>query len=230
MKKITLSCLALIFITSILLLGCSNDDNVQTEEAIEYESVFIGNQEWMLENLDVETYRNGDTIPYVEDEEIWSQLTTGAWTLVTYDGFDGLGYGKLYNWYAVNDPRGLAPEGWSIPTMEDWVELSDFLGGEQVAGGRLKSTGTIQTGDGLWSHPNLGATNESGFTALPAPAIWMGGMIPPSAYAKWWSSDEFNYENGLNVWVSSQEQYFVTAGYKKYSGLSVRCIRERDVE
>ncbi len=84
----------------------------------------------MLKNLDVETYRNGDTIPRLQEGQIWDELTTGAWTLVTYNGFDGLGYGKLYNWYAVNDPRGLAPEGWRIPTNEDWIELSDFLGGD----------------------------------------------------------------------------------------------------
>ncbi|GGE01682.1 fibrobacter succinogenes major paralogous domain-containing protein [Planktosalinus lacus] len=229
MKNRSLSYMFFVFISFVFFLACSNENDEQFPEAIEYESVFIGNQEWMLENLDVETYRNGDTIPRLQEGQNWSELTTGAWTLVTYDGFDGLGYGKLYNWYAVNDPRGLAPEGWSIPTMEDWIELSDFLGGETVAGGKLKSTGTIEAGDGLWNQPNSGATNESGFTALPAP-LWYKFVIPPGAYAKWWSSNEFDSEFGSNVWVSAGGEFFANGTFRKYSGLSVRCIRETNIE
>lgn len=230
MKNFTLSYLFIVFISSVFFLGCSSDDDEQTPEAIEYESVLIGNQEWMLENLDVETYRNGDTIPRLQEGQIWEELTTGAWTLVTYDGFDGLGYGKLYNWYAVNDPRGLAPEGWRIPTNEDWTELSDFLGGESVAGGKLKSTGTIEAGDGLWHQPNEGATNESGFSGLPSPIKGGGGITPPGYEAKWWSSDEYDSEIGSIVWTNYGAETLVHWGRLKSAGLSVRCIRETDVE
>src|ERR1035437_4904310 len=126
-------------------------------------SVTICTQSWMLKNLDVSTYRNGDLIPEVTDGSAWSALTAGAWCWYNNDSATNAStYGKLYNWYAVNDPRGLAPTGWHVPSDAEWTTLSTCLGGNAVAGGAMKETGTTH-----WTSPNTGATNSSGFTGLP---------------------------------------------------------------
>ena len=123
------------------------------------QTVTIGTQVWTSKNLDVATYRNGDVIPQVQDENAWANLTTGAWCYYNNDASNGTKYGKLYNWYAVNDPRGLAPKGYHIPTDEEWTKLSDYLGGESEAGTKMKSTsGWYNNGNG---------TNSSGFSGLP---------------------------------------------------------------
>ena len=124
--------------------------------------IIIGNQVWMPYNLNVDKYRNGDTIPEVTDNTDWGNLTTGAWCYYNNDPANGEIYGKLYNWYAVNDPRGLAPVGYQIPSNEDFTELSNFLGGDAIAGEAMKESGTSH-----WNSPNI-ATNSSGFNALPA--------------------------------------------------------------
>jgi len=100
----------------------------------------IGNQIWTTKNLDVATYRNGDAIPQVQDYTAWANLTTGAWCYYANNTANGTTYGKLYNWYAVNDPRGLAPKGYHIPTDKEWTMLTDYLGGESVANSKMKST------------------------------------------------------------------------------------------
>ena len=102
--------------------------------------VAIGSQVWMSTNLNVSTYRNGDVIPQVQDKDAWAKLTTGAWCYYENNAANGTKYGKLYNWYAVNDARGLAPAGWHIPTDGEWTVLSTYLGGEDVAGKKMKST------------------------------------------------------------------------------------------
>ena len=124
--------------------------------------VTIGTQVWTNKNLELTKYRNGDIIPQVTDAITWKNLTTGAWCYYNNDSALYAKYGKLYNWYAVNDPRGLAPVGWHIPTDVEWTILTTYLGGSTVAGGKMKESGTLN-----WSSPNTGATNESGFTGLP---------------------------------------------------------------
>ena len=117
----------------------------------------------MDKNLDVDRYRNGDPIPKVTDPTAWVALTTGAYCYYNNDSATyAATYGKLYNWYAVNDPRGLAPAGWHIPSDAEWATIETCLGGASVAGGEMKETGTIH-----WQSPNTGATNSSGFTGLP---------------------------------------------------------------
>ena len=124
--------------------------------------VVIGAQTWTACNLDVTTYRNGDPIPQVTDLSTWNSLTTGAWCYYNNNPANGCTYNKLYNWYAVNDPRGLAPVGYHIPTEAEVETLRNYLGGVTVAGGKVKQTGTT-----LWNSPNTGATNETGWTGLP---------------------------------------------------------------
>jgi uncharacterized protein (TIGR02145 family) len=127
-----------------------------------YTTVKIGNQWWMAENLKVIHFRNGEAIPYVNEDTTWINLTKGALCSYKNDFENELIFGLIYNGYAVIDSRKLAPSGWHIPSEHEWRTLIDFLGGESIAGGKLKSIGT-----NYWQNPNIGATNESGFSALP---------------------------------------------------------------
>jgi uncharacterized protein (TIGR02145 family) len=185
-------------------------------------SVTICNQTWMLKNLDISTYRNGDVIPEVQDNTTWSNLTTGAWCYVLNNTNYGLVYGKLYNWYAVNDPRGIAPVGWHVPTDVDWTELSDCLGGWEEAGGKMKEAGTTH-----WAFPNTGATNSSGFTGLPGSYRFIyGAFNTVGIIGAWWSSSEINTTDAryryLSVFYNSLLSFDVNKGY----GLSVRCVKD----
>ncbi|MCX6159142.1 MAG: fibrobacter succinogenes major paralogous domain-containing protein [Ignavibacteriae bacterium] len=153
-----------------------------------YKTVKIGNQEWMAENLNVGHYRNGDVIPQVQDDNEWENLRTGAWCYYENEKSNGKTYGKLYNWYAVNDPRGLAPEGWHIPSDVEWNIIIDYLGGGDVAGGKMKAKTK-------WESPNTGATNESGFTGLPGGLRGYDGIFYYiGKTADFWSSSEESNE------------------------------------
>jgi uncharacterized protein (TIGR02145 family) len=186
----------------------------------------ICDQTWMVKNLDVDRYRNGDPIPQVTDPIAWQNLTTGAWCYYDHDPANGLIYGKLYNWYAVNDPRGLAPEGWHVPSHEEWTILADCLGGVNVAGGKMKETGTAH-----WLAPNTDATNSSGFTALPGglklPAGNFFAVINTSGH--WWSSTEAEVTiDDIDSWARNIDHngaYIGDANQIKRCGLSVRCVR-----
>ena len=138
--------------------------------------VTIGTQDWTNKNLEVTTYRNGDVIAQITNTTDWANATTGAWTYYNNDAANGAIYGKLYNWYAVTDPRGLAPAGWHVPTDAEWTTLIDYLGGVLVAGGKMKSTGTT-----YWRIPNTDATNSSGFSALPGGWIGTAGNFNGTA-------------------------------------------------
>jgi uncharacterized protein (TIGR02145 family) len=128
-----------------------------------YESIVIADLEWMQQNLNVEHYRNGDVIPQVSDAGEWGSLTTGAWCYYANDTANGIVYGKLYNWYALKDSRGLAPQGWHISRSDEFSYLTySYLGGLDIAGGKMKEVGISH-----WNTPNTGATNSSGFTGLP---------------------------------------------------------------
>jgi uncharacterized protein (TIGR02145 family) len=187
------------------------------------ETVTIGTQVWMKKNLDVDHYRNGDPIPQVTDSTQWYNLTTGAWC---YYENDNTTYGKLYNWYAVNDPRGLAPNGYHVPSDAEWTVLSTYLGGERVAGGKMKETGTTH-----WWSPNLGATNSSGFSGLPGGCRYYNGNPLSGGYhyidseGNWWSSTE----GGEGAW--SRYLHYKIASVNRYDrfkvqGFSVRCVRD----
>jgi uncharacterized protein (TIGR02145 family) len=198
-----------------------------------YETFIIGNQCWMAENLKVTHYRNGDPIPNVTDSSAWAGLTSGA--CCSYDNDDAHTdlYGRLYNWYAVDDNRNIEPEGWHIPTDDEWKELEMALGMSQSetdelglrgtdAGGKLKETGTAH-----WNVPNTGATNESGFSALPAGSRGNNGIYNNiGECAFFWSSSEvyssFVWYRGLYYIYSDVERTV----YYKQIGISVRCVRD----
>jgi uncharacterized protein (TIGR02145 family) len=187
-----------------------------------YLPVTICNQTWTKSNINVSHYRNGDEIPQVTDPSQWANLTTGAWCYYNNDPINGAIYGKLYNWYAVNDPRGLAPQGWHIPSNDEWTTLSTCLGGEAVAGGKMKETGTLH-----WDLPNIGATNESGFKALPGGYRYNYGAPYSIGFnSYWWSSTEFDSTSSWLRTINYNNIYLGAGNHLKQFGFSVRCIKD----
>jgi uncharacterized protein (TIGR02145 family) len=188
-----------------------------------YPSVWIGCNAWMTKNLDVSKYRNGDPIPKVTNGATWASLTTGAYCYYQNDSATYAAvYGKLYNWYAVNDPRGLAPEGWHIPSDFEWTYLVNTLGGNNVAGGPMKVMGTLH-----WTEPNLGATDLCNFSALPGGNRGVqGGFNSEGDFGYWWSSTK----GGTDIAWSRKLNYLDTEisgdGSDLNLGYSVRCVRD----
>ena len=189
-------------------------------------TVTIGTQLWMSKNLDVALYRNGDTIPLVADPTAWEGLTTGAWCY-NNNTVNVEIYGKLYNWYAVTDPRGLAPTGWHVPTDVEWTTLSTTLGGESVAGGKMKTTGTTGSGLSRWVYPNTGATNESGFAGLPGGYRTFFGYDTGIGYSGYyWSSTEYDAANAWFRLLGMNTGGIYRGNDNKRYGFSVRCLRD----
>ena len=182
--------------------------------------VQIGNQIWMVENLDVVKYRNGDTIPqHTGTDAQWAALTTGAWCWYANSSANGLVYGKLYNWYAVNDSRGLAPLGYYVPTDTEFTVLTSHLGGTDFAGAQMKATT-------LWNSPNTGATNSSGFTALPTGYRFSGSFTEINNAGGFWSSTENSTTNAFNRNLYYNDDNIVIGNSNKTSGISVRLLKE----
>lgn len=190
------------------------------------QDVIIGTQTWKKCNLNVSTYRNGDTIPYVPDATAWSELTTGAWCHVNGDPANEATYGKLYNWYAVNDERGLGPINWHVPTIAERDTLALYLGGLSIAGGKMKEVGTCH-----WSSPNVGATNESGFTAFGAGGRTYEGSYENFKYnGEWWTSTpaDFNPIFASSFSVAAPIPNFMgpSTFSEKGKGYSIRLIKD----
>ncbi len=185
-------------------------------------TIVIGTQQWMEKNLDVMTYRNGDVIPQVTDATEWAGLTTGAWCWYSNTVDNGAIYGKLYNWYAVNDPRGLAPQGWHIPTDAEWTTLSNLLGVASVAGGKMKTTGLTR-----WNTPNTSATNESGYAGLPGGyRFYNGAFYVVGDYGYWWSATQDDSPDAWNRSLIYNDGTLYRNDSNKKDGLSVRCLRD----
>ncbi len=187
-----------------------------------YETVRIGNQVWMAENLKTTRYNDGASIAYVINDNQWGSITIGAYCL----NYRSEIYGALYNWYAVNSGK-LCPEGWRVPTAADWIILTEHLGGEEIAGGKLKATDTLEASDGLWHDPNKGATNETGFSALPGGSRSTYGTFDSSElFGHWWSSSENSSTDG---WAWHMRPHFTNLYrdvFNKSNGFSVRCLRD----
>jgi uncharacterized protein (TIGR02145 family) len=186
-----------------------------------YTSIVLGNgQEWMAENLRTTTYANGDPIPNVTTQ--WQGLTTGAWAHCNNDSQYENPYGKLYNWYTVADPRNVCPTGWHVPTDAEYTLLTDYLGGEPVAGGKMKSTGTQ-----YWSSPNTDATNESGFSGLPGGNRDFNGSFDGiGLYGGWWSSTEIGTYTAWPRYLLYFNGLVDKDLINKEHGFSVRCLRD----
>jgi uncharacterized protein (TIGR02145 family) len=198
LAKISVFSFTLLVLLSILFGSCKKKDNNPSNPAPEivtdielniYHTVKIGTQIWMVENLRTRTYNDGDTVPMLLEYSVTDTTPRYIW----YNNNDFIyrfAYGALYNWYAVNTGK-LAPKGWHVASYNEWMTLINYLGGASVAGGKMKTKGDLQHGDGLWWPPNTGATNESGFSAFPAgecrvmDSIWFNGN---NTQAHWWSS------------------------------------------
>lgn len=208
---------------------------------VKTQTVKIGGQEWMAENLNVSEFRNGDPVPEASTAGEWttaSKKGIPAWCYYYNDPANGDKYGKLYNWYAVNDPRGLAPSGWHLPSNAEWKILEMFL---RVAdadgrnyretddgeGGKMKEAGTTH-----WNSPNEGATNSSGFTALPGGcrfggSFFTGGYFNGMGYyTVFWSSTGFGSGYAWSRLLSCDYSEVQSNYYTKDSGFSVRCLRD----
>jgi uncharacterized protein (TIGR02145 family) len=190
-----------------------------------YHTLLIGSQVWMVENLKTTKFRDGSSIQLETADSTWSTLTTPGCCWYANDINNTAIYGLLYNWFAVNTGQ-LAPAGWHIPSDAEWTILMDFLGGKPDAGGKMKSTGTVEAGSGYWSAPNTGATNESGFSGLPGGIrrtdgsyflFGLGGF--------WYASTE---DNATKAWFCGLTydgaQSTFGSAYKN-NGLSVRCLQ-----
>ena len=208
-----------------LVIGCEKESLIIIEDSDPvtdidgniYKTVKIGEQIWMTENLNVSHFRNGDLVPQAKTIEEWIQAGTDnepAWCYYNNDPENGEKYGKLYNWYAVNDPRGLAPENWIIPDNKEWEQVIDYLGGNKQAGTGMKST----TG---WKSKGNG-DNGSKFTALPGGGRVYNGIFSDIGNAAvWWSSPE---ESAFTAYGISLISDIVQGSFKKATGLSVRAV------
>ena len=219
-----------------IILGqdeCPNDTVTDIDGNV-YRTVTIGIQVWMAENLKVTHYRNGDPIPNVTDSTEWGNLTTGAYCNYDNDADNVSIYGQLYNWYAVDDSRGIAPAGWHVPTDEELKQLEMHMGMSRSEaddtgmrgsdeGGKLKEAGTAH-----WNSPNTGATNESGFSALPGghrgSSIGYFGSLGKYAYI--WSSTEHDSRHAWGRCLGYDDsKVFRDYNYKRH-GFSIRCARD----
>jgi uncharacterized protein (TIGR02145 family) len=189
-----------------------------------YHSVIIGTQEWTVENLKTATFNDGTPIPLVTDGTDWENLTTAGYCWFNNESVANKEtYGALYNWYAVNTGK-LAPAGWHIPSDWEWTVLSDYLGGENVAGGKMKEAGTVH-----WSSPNEDATNSSGFSALPGGARYLDGDFrSQSDSCIWWSATEFDASNAYNRSIGCGCEQLNRYYYNNNMGCgySVRLVRD----
>jgi uncharacterized protein (TIGR02145 family) len=215
------------------VLGCrTGSDKAKSEEKEQiidvdgnlYNTITIGDQVWMEENLKTTRYNDGTPIPMVENYDEWAELTLPAYCWYNNDSLNGVEFGALYNGYVIESEK-LCPEGWHVPTDEEWKALETAVGGADVAGGALKEAGTD-----FWKTPNTGASNNSGFSARPGGyRSYDGPFNLKRTYGFWWTSSlkswygapprflyrEIRY-NGQDIRMNISE---------KGSGLSVRCIK-----
>lgn len=215
--------------------GGGEDPNTVTDvQGNVYQTIQIGNQWWMAENLRTSQYSNGDEIPTGLEGQQWEYATAGAYAIYNNDDANNTTYGKVYNWLAVNDARGICPAGWSVPSDDDWKTLEMELGMTQAQadgaglrgtdqGGQLKSTGTE-----LWNAPNTGATNSSEFTALPGGAkSYPGEYILQNSWGYFWTStyQTIDYSSWYRVLQNNSQQVFRYYNDQR-TGMSIRCVKD----
>ena len=211
--------LLLIFISLTAVLKSkaqSTGSGLMDIEGNTYKSILLGKQEWMMDNLKVTKYRNGQPIPHIQDSIVWNAWKNGAYVFYKNDTKHGI----LYNWMAVNDSRGVCPTGWHVPSSFEWDTLAKFLGGNEVAGGKMKAKLH-------WETPNTSATNESSFHALPKGMYGVNGSfnnIGKNAY--WWSSSEHGVSSAWGREIGFNESALFAGHGDKRDGLSVRCIKD----
>ena len=192
-----------------------------------YKTITIGNQTWMAENLRTTIFRNGEPIPEVTDKTGWENTSTAAYcnpnNIFNADSITT--YGRLYNWFAAYSTTNIAPKGWHVPTLDEWITLITSLGGVDIAGGKLKETGLSH-----WSNPNECANNESGFTALPGVDRKLD-LGFTNAYARlqssWWTSTQDGSETPPYLDVEYNNcKVFNTSGTNNHTGLYIRLVKD----
>ncbi len=232
MQNAKILCSGFILLCILFLFSCKKDkDNSPDEDrgggegvididGNNYKTVKIGTKVWMTENLKTTKYNDGTSIPNELSSADWSTTTTGAYAIYGDNADNDATYGKLYNWYAVNT-RKLAPKGWHVPTRDEWETMISFLGGLDVAGGKMKAT----TG---WSSPNVGADNSSGFSGLPGGYRYQrnGVYDEKDWWGYFWSSTEED-ANSARLYGMYYNSASITLGYtNKKNGYSVRCVKD----
>jgi uncharacterized protein (TIGR02145 family) len=218
-----------ICVSLMLLSNCRKDNNttgIQNTiidiDSNVYKTIIIGTQLWMAEDLKTTKYNDGTPIPNVTDNAAWSKLTIGAYCWYNNDTSNKTTYGALYNWYAINTGK-LCPKGWHVPTVLEWNTLINYLGSDSVAGGKLKEIDTLH-----WLSPNLGATNRTGFTALPGGCRnYKGEFVTIGLYACLWSSIEKDNLNAFYKIILFYNSAIENYSYNKTCGFSVRCIKDK---
>ncbi len=229
MRRLRIYQLALIGLLVILPYNCKKDNTTITAVDIDgnsYTTVRINHQVWMAENLKTTILNDGTIIPLVHDSTEWAASSTPACCWAFNEIYYKKDYGALYNWYAVNTGK-LCPTGWHVPSDDEWSALISYLGGEYVAGGKLKETGTSH-----WFSPNNDATNETGFSALPG-----GFRDPDGSFSKlghngfsgfWWTSSDSSATDGFAYGLYYPSSYVSRRGvsYNKKMGFSVRCLKD----
>ena len=205
----------------------SSSQSVKDIDGNEYTTVRIGTQTWLVENLKVSHYRNGDPIQNITENSRWSSLSTGAWCYYNNNEIYDRDYGKLYNWYAVNDSRNIAPIGWHVPTESEISTLINYLGGDKVARGKL-----IQTGTSHWNEFDSEATNSSRFSALPGGCRNERGSFnndfgfsPFGNVAYWWCST--NKDTFTACYLLIAKFGLLRSNGSKLNGYSIRCVKDK---
>ena len=214
----------ILWLLLISVCGCEKEktpvysgETVTDIDGNKYNTVKIGDQLWMAEDLKVSKYNDGTPIPYIAEKTAWTNNKTGAYCW--YNNEES--WGTLYNWYAVNTGI-LAPDGWHVASDNDWTILADYLGGEDVAGGKLKETGAER-----WSSPNKDATNDYWFTALPGGfRLGEGTFSSFGGGAYWWTSVGFDYLNSWDRKIFWNESILRSGHYDIREGKSVRCVKD----
>jgi uncharacterized protein (TIGR02145 family) len=233
-KKIKTTWIHILIVTGLLLVLVSNkvyDDNNKPVRDIDgniYTTVTIGAQVWMVENLKVTKYRNGDPIPNVTDNNSWNELTSDAYCNYDNDSTNASAYGRLYNWYAVNDSRKIAPEGWHVPSDKEWSTLGACLGTNNIAGGKMKEQGTTH-----WNRPNPVADSSCGFKGLPGGIRTSydnhrGVFAYIGQIGAFWSSTNRSESEAWMRFLTNYDKVLSSGELPTYKfyGYSVRCIKD----
>jgi uncharacterized protein (TIGR02145 family) len=220
-KKNTM-CTGIIRLPGVILFFTLFSGNIADQNQKVYKSVKIENQIWMSENLNIGFFRNGDPIPEAKTDEEWLKAGKEGTPACCYyeNNIENGGiYGRLYNFFAIIDPRGLAPAGWHVSSDAEWRQVTDFLGGEDAAGTKMKSNNG-------WNPDGIG-TNISGFSGLPGGCRDLNGKFGYNGnIGYWWTSTE---KDTILAWyrcIDNSPWYVYRTNYYKQNGLSVRCIKD----
>ena len=208
---------------TMLLSACNNRStgSVEDIDGNRYDTITIGGTTWMAENLRVSRYRSGDPIPEVTDDRAWPAAGSGAWCVYEHRPENGKAYGKLYNWHAVNDRRGLAPIGWHVATDREWTALAEALGGESHAGAAMKASGK-------WRGATADGVNASGFDAQPSGARrdTDGAFVLLGEFARFWTSTPSDSSRAIGRALEYYDGAVRRGEVKRANGFSVRCVRD----